>query len=72
MAMSAESLFKCPHCASLYKVVRVEADDTHDREVRCPACGSALEARDGNFFLKYFRVYRPRYPVPRPGAYAAW
>jgi predicted Zn finger-like uncharacterized protein len=47
--------FKCPNCGALYRVIKVEAGpETVDRQVSCPACGTPLNGRDGQFVLKYF------------------
>ena len=49
----------CCHCGAQYKVVRQEAPSDHDKEIACLSCGAPLEAREGKFVLKYFRVKRP-------------
>ncbi len=58
MSESSSSLFNCPACGAEYKVVRMEAtsSETTDEELQCRNCGGALDARDGNFILKYFLV----------------
>jgi predicted Zn finger-like uncharacterized protein len=49
--------FDCPTCDARYKVVRAEVDALYaDRDVSCRNCGSPLQGRDGDFFLKYFLV----------------
>lgn len=50
------TFFKCPNCAALYQVIRVESgpETTADQEVACRACGAPLDAHDGEFVLKYF------------------
>jgi predicted Zn finger-like uncharacterized protein len=57
MAQPPETRFSCPNCHAHYKVVRVEAPvPSNPEEVACINCGAALQARDGNFALKYFLV----------------
>jgi hypothetical protein len=34
--------------------------ETSHEEVQCRNCGGALEARDGDFILKYFLVGKPK------------
>jgi predicted Zn finger-like uncharacterized protein len=47
--------FTCPHCQTLYQVVKAEVGpETVDRAVSCRSCGEALPGREGNFVLKYF------------------
>jgi predicted Zn finger-like uncharacterized protein len=52
--------FECPSCGAKYKVVRMEAEAPANEKakVACLTCGAPLEARDGKFILKYFRVRR--------------
>ena len=63
--------FQCPTCDAKYKVVRIEAAPTQDRQIECASCGGPLLDRQGRFVLKYFRtaggreiigrkVYNPR------------
>ncbi len=59
MLEPAEARFNCANCGAQYKVVRVESPATEDREVACLTCAAPLEAREGKFALKYFRVGRP-------------
>jgi predicted Zn finger-like uncharacterized protein len=56
--------FDCPACQARYKVVRAKVDSLYDdRDISCRDCGNPLQARDGDFFLKYFLVERgPRPP----------
>jgi transcription elongation factor Elf1 len=58
----SSSVFHCPACDAEYKVVRMEAAsaETSDEEIQCRNCGGPLDARDGNFILKYFLVKTPR------------
>jgi predicted Zn finger-like uncharacterized protein len=46
--------FHCPTCEAQYKVVRVKAPPTNDRELLCQKCGGPLRNREGKFALKYF------------------
>jgi transcription elongation factor Elf1 len=56
-----ESRFGCPHCGARYQIVRIDAENTAaDHELVCLACGEPLEARQGQFALKYFLLERPR------------
>jgi predicted Zn finger-like uncharacterized protein len=51
--------FKCPNCAALYQVIRIEVGPpAGSREVTCRACGGPLLAREGKFVLKYFLLRR--------------
>jgi predicted Zn finger-like uncharacterized protein len=51
--------FDCPTCDAHYKVVRAEVDSLYaDRAISCRNCGTPLQGRDGEFFLKYFLVER--------------
>jgi hypothetical protein len=56
MLNPATHTFRCPNCEAEYKVVRVEAPPTHDRQLICLSCGAPLHNREGKFALKYFRV----------------
>jgi hypothetical protein len=62
MSEPSPSLFNCPACGAEYKVVRMEATsaETPDEELQCRNCGGPLDARDGNFILKYFLVKTPK------------
>jgi hypothetical protein len=40
--------------------MEVASAETPDEELQCRNCGGALEARDGNFILKYFLVKTPK------------
>lgn len=58
--MPAPTTFNCPHCAALYKVVRIETPQVSvEREITCRRCGGPLQGREGRFILKYFFVDRP-------------
>jgi predicted RNA-binding Zn-ribbon protein involved in translation (DUF1610 family) len=48
--------FLCPNCDAEYKLVRVEAPPTHDKQLTCLTCGAPLRNREGKFAFKYFRV----------------
>ena len=48
--------FRCPTCETQYKVVKVNASATHNRQLFCMSCGATLKNREGRFALKYFRV----------------
>jgi predicted Zn finger-like uncharacterized protein len=62
---------QCPHCAAKYKLIRVEAPPSQDREVTCLNCGGPLPARERHFVLKYFladpRRRRPVYAARSAG-----
>jgi hypothetical protein len=62
MSKSIATLFRCPACAAKYEVIGCEAPPglTTDRELRCICCGGPLDAREGEFVLKYFLIERPR------------
>ena len=64
-------VFICPHCAALYKVVRVEADPPDECDLTCPVCDGPLPASEGPFILKYFLVERPRGRNPYVAAHAS-
>jgi predicted RNA-binding Zn-ribbon protein involved in translation (DUF1610 family) len=52
---TAEVNFVCPHCGSLYEVVRAEAlPNSVDPRITCPTCAGPLPAREAQFALKYF------------------
>ena len=49
--------FPCPHCGTVYRIVRVEMPAVaREREITCLSCGGPLAGREGAFILKYFRV----------------
>jgi hypothetical protein len=55
VVQTAEVNFTCPHCHSLYEVVRSEAlQDSVDWQIACPTCAGPLPAREEQFILKYF------------------
>ena len=55
LVKTAEVNFICPHCGSLYEVVRAKAlPDSADPRIRCPTCTGPLPAREAQFVLKYF------------------
>jgi hypothetical protein len=55
VVQTAEVNFTCPHCHSLYEVVRAEAlPDSVDPQIACPTCAGPLPAREAQFVLKYF------------------
>jgi predicted RNA-binding Zn-ribbon protein involved in translation (DUF1610 family) len=56
MVEAATYKFRCPNCEAEYKVVRVEAPPTHDKQPTCLSCGAPLRSREAKFALKYFRV----------------
>jgi DNA-directed RNA polymerase subunit RPC12/RpoP len=60
MPKSSPVRFDCPNCGAKYKLVKVEADPTRDREIACRSCGGPLDGWEGVFALKYFMVERPR------------
>jgi hypothetical protein len=52
--------YECPNCGTRYKVVPVETPaKPGGREIICVSCGAPLNARQGKFALKYFRVRPP-------------
>jgi hypothetical protein len=55
------SQFRCPHCSSTYRLVRMEVPvdpQKPAREITCLNCGGPLRGREGVFLLKYFLVDR--------------
>jgi len=50
------SLFRCSACDATYRVVKMEAPPTFDGELACVSCGGSLQAREGGYVLKYFRI----------------
>jgi predicted RNA-binding Zn-ribbon protein involved in translation (DUF1610 family) len=55
--MNEATPFACPTCGAEYKVVRVEASPKPDEgQLVCTSCGGPLNAREGRFALKYFRI----------------
>ncbi|HLH94739.1 MAG TPA: hypothetical protein VKW08_06435 [Xanthobacteraceae bacterium] len=58
--MADVTRFECPQCKAGYKVVRVEAPPASvEQDIVCVRCGAPLQARDGNFVLKYFLMEGP-------------
>lgn len=51
--------FRC-RCGAQYKVARQEAPQNREGKITCLSCGAPLDAREGKFVLKYFRVKRPQ------------
>jgi hypothetical protein len=59
--MTDGSDFRCPQCASRYKLVRVRAEPGLPALlVHCKVCREPLAATDGDYALKYFLVDRVR------------
>lgn len=56
MPNTATHTFRCPNCEAEYKIVRVEAAPTCDKQLICLSCGAPLRNRGSKFALKYFRV----------------
>ncbi len=55
LVQTAEVNFICPHCGSLYEVVRAKAlPDSVDPRIACPTCAGPLPAREAQYELKYF------------------
>jgi len=49
--------FKCPRCASHYRLVRVRAHpELPSRLIHCKVCKEPLVSTDGENVLKYFLV----------------
>jgi hypothetical protein len=45
MANNCQSLFFCPNCSALHRVVKVEAGpETADREIMCRVCDAPFQA----------------------------
>jgi predicted Zn finger-like uncharacterized protein len=72
----AEVNFVCPHCASLYEIVKATAlPNGFEREIKCSTCRGPLPAREEQFSLSYFLMRRSggemweRLPI---GATASW
>jgi predicted RNA-binding Zn-ribbon protein involved in translation (DUF1610 family) len=65
--------FTCPHCGSLYEVVRAKAlPEARDPRITCPTCAGPLPAREAQFLLKYFLLKKTnrgwhRTPLAQPG-----
>jgi predicted RNA-binding Zn-ribbon protein involved in translation (DUF1610 family) len=55
----AEVNFICPHCASLYEIVRADAPpDSVEYPINCSSCHGPLPAREEQFVLRYFLMRR--------------
>ena len=54
IVQTAEVNFTCPHCHSLYEVVRTEAPEGVDSDIACPTCAGPLATRQAQFILKHF------------------
>jgi hypothetical protein len=56
IVQTAEVNFTCPHCHSLYEVVKVaEAlPDSVDPQIACPICDGPPPAREEQFTFRYF------------------
>ncbi len=54
--------FLCPNCGAKYRLIKIEAPiaAVPDLEISCRSCGEPLQGREGDFFLKYFLVERPK------------
>jgi hypothetical protein len=48
--------FSFPTCEAPYKVVRVEAPTTNDKELLCLSCSAHLRNREDRYALKYFKT----------------
>jgi predicted RNA-binding Zn-ribbon protein involved in translation (DUF1610 family) len=47
--------FTCPHCGSLYEVVKAKAPpEAPDSRITCPTCAGPLPSREAQFAFKYF------------------
>ena len=62
MSDYATFIFRCQSCDAEYRVVRIEAPPTHDRQLTCLSCGGPLNNREGKLALKYFRISDGREP----------
>jgi hypothetical protein len=56
VAPMTDATFRCPTCDVAYRVVRVEAPPSHEKQLLCLGCGGPLRSREGKYALKYFRV----------------
>jgi predicted Zn finger-like uncharacterized protein len=55
----AEVNFVCPHCSSLYEIVKAElVPNGVEHEIKCSTCRGPLPAREEEFVLNYFLVRR--------------
>ena len=73
MASSPASRFNCLNCGAVYEVVYVEAEAVAlNRELACLSCGASLQARQGQFALKYFLLERPFSVRPGPIRELVW
>jgi hypothetical protein len=55
--MDEPTVFNCPNCDALYKLVRMDAPpSSKEREITCRRCGAPLRGREGAFILKFFLV----------------
>jgi hypothetical protein len=62
--MDQDKTFECSKCGARYKVVHVEVPPEPDhRDLACLSCKAPLNAREGKYALKYFRVRRSRPPA---------
>ena len=58
---SQAELVNCPNCNVEYRLVRAEAGpETSYGQIECYHCGGPLNAREGQYILKYFLVKNQR------------
>jgi predicted RNA-binding Zn-ribbon protein involved in translation (DUF1610 family) len=60
LLMQRSVMFLCPTCGAKYRMTRMEALDEPTRPIACIACDGPLSGREGEFFLKYFLIERPK------------
>jgi predicted RNA-binding Zn-ribbon protein involved in translation (DUF1610 family) len=66
LLMQRSVMFLCPICGAKYRMTRMEALDEPTRPIACIACDGPLSGRDGEFFLKYFLIERPKHAEAAP------
>lgn len=58
--MNRSVLFECHSCGAKYLLTRMEASTEPTKSVACISCDEPFTAREGDHFLKYFLIERPR------------
>jgi hypothetical protein len=59
-SMQRSAVFLCLSCGAKYRVTRIEASTEPTPPIACIACDEPLSGREGEFFLKYFLIERPK------------